>query len=235
MGAIKSRSPGVSDGRISPSTSRRNDARPSPEMLREKSTKTTTAVPIWAGVCCPHPATRTSAGVTRATIRAIRPQRTAGSMPIQGDLRPQIQLGKLRTLPERRRWQQLAEADVGLPVQRNPLARQRPRLFDLALGRLDLAVELRADGEEGLADGVSLAIPRFERLVQHIELLVRIVSEIRGGHGPKEDEAVEREERPGQLPLVGHQGSRSKLRRDIRVPQQADCVQGPAYGDRRQQ
>src|SRR5438034_2403401 len=43
MGAIKSRSPAESDGRISLSISRRYDARSSPVMLPEKSMKTTTA------------------------------------------------------------------------------------------------------------------------------------------------------------------------------------------------
>src|SRR5437899_7590822 len=48
--------------------------------------------------------------------------------------RSPVELGELRTPPEGGRRQQSAEADVGLPVHGDPLAGQRPDLFDMALG-----------------------------------------------------------------------------------------------------
>src|SRR2546430_11639425 len=107
MGAIKSRSPAESDGRISRSISRRYDARSSPEMLPEKSMKTTTAdaCRTAAGTEGVQPVVRRSAGVARTSSQGVN--RGRDSTPIRcpvlavhGDLRPQLQCGELRVLPE---------------------------------------------------------------------------------------------------------------------------------------
>src|SRR5947208_6982685 len=130
MGAIRNRSPGTRDGRISFSISIRNDARSSFVMLCEKSTKTTTAVPSWvaAGVEGAHPVVRISACVIRAPTQGVSRLR-ARDLPIMrspvlavdGDLRPPVHFGELRRPSKGVRRQQFAKANVGLPVQRHPL------------------------------------------------------------------------------------------------------------------
>src|SRR5437899_5487253 len=92
--------------------------------------------------------------------------------------RSPVELGELRTPPEGGRRQQSAEADVGLPVHGDPLAGQRPDLFDMALGCLDLSVDPRANPEEPLANGSPLPVQRCERLVEQVQLLVWIVGEV---------------------------------------------------------
>src|SRR5207244_3329788 len=161
IGAIRSRSPAESEGRISASISRRNDARSSPVTLAEKSMKMTTAVPLWlaAGAERPQPVIRTSACVVRTRAQAVSRCRTRDSttircpvLAVHGGLRPPVELGQLRTPPEGGWRQQSADADVGLPVHRDALAGRRPDLFDMALGCLDLSLDPRADPEGAPAE-----------------------------------------------------------------------------------
>src|SRR5207249_811508 len=166
---------------------------------------------------------RSRTGVVRARSQSIGPRRDSTTilrlvLAVHRDLWPQLQCRELGILPERERWQhslpstlatvlgilpererwqESTEANVGLPVHGDSLAGQRPDLVDLALGRSDLPVDGVAEPEELLADGVPLPVQRFERPVELVELLVRIMGEVRGGHRAEEDQAVEREQGPG--------------------------------------
>src|SRR5256886_14237812 len=154
-------------------------------MLPEKSMKTTTAVACRtaAGTDGVQPVVRSRTGVVRARSQSISPRRDSTTilrlvLAVHRDLRPQLQCRELRILPEGERWQESTEANVGLPVHGDPLAGQRPDLFDMALGCLDLSVDPGTDPEEPLANGSPLPVQRCERLVEQVQLLVWIVGEV---------------------------------------------------------
>src|SRR5437879_7035841 len=198
-------------------------------MLPEKSMKTTTAVACRtaAGTDGVQPVVERWSGVVRARSQSIIPRRYSTTilllvLAVHRDLWPQLQCREFGVLAEGERWQESTEANVGLPVHGDPLAGQRPDLVDLALGRSDLPVDGVAEPEELLADGVPLPVQRFERPVELVELLVRIMGEVRGGHRAEEDQAVEREQGPGHRRLVGsRRGSLGERRGDVNVPEQA--------------
>src|SRR5260370_7747531 len=108
VGAIKSLFPAESEGRISLSISRRNDARSSIVTLWEKSTKMTTAVPCWtaAGVEGAQPVIRKSACVITTRTQGVSRHRTRDSptihrpvLAVPGDFRPPLHLRILPTPP----------------------------------------------------------------------------------------------------------------------------------------
>ena len=117
-------------------------------------------------------------------------------------------------------------------VQRHPLTGSGSSLVDLALGQLDLRIQLRAEAEDFLANLVPFSVHMNERVVREVQLLVRIMGKERRHDGRTKHQHVDRKQRVDHVPLGrGHLSARwVALRRDVRIAEHADRIQRRSDG-----